>query len=430
MYELTRSLARFAWTTSVAGAEQLLRPGRVAPALEAATWASWGELEEMLQLAYLAGCDLQDDGLELAADVLRPWHWRRAAERLARRSLDAARFVDPSAGGTLARREWRNKFDVFWRVKGVRRDLGHPPPPARFDLAEYVERAYGLGAFPALWAIEGLGHDYAATLLDELDAGGLPAGILTDPALAGLPASSAPMLHGGLGLALAERLLRPLTPRSSAAEFRGALRRFVELCRAHSRPAHLISALESFGLEARCFFAQLVPGLERELEAAAGEAGEGRLAAIFWHGVGRALYFIPVQFVPGWGTVGNAVAMAQREAPHELARHNALAGLAYAFAMVNMSQPRILEALLRDRGETLRGTAWSDGLAAAVQVRGRITPGAPVLAGFLDHRPRPDVEALWDEMVRRPGRRALAGALQASTGDLLYAVLEPAGEAA
>jgi hypothetical protein len=98
--------------------------------------------------------------------------------------------------------------------------------------------------------------------------------------------------------------------------------------------------------------------------------------------------------------------------------------------MVNMSQPRILEALLRDRGETLRGTAWSDGLAAAVQVRGRITPGAPVLAGFLDHRPRPDVEALWDEMVRRPGRRALAGALQASTGDLLYAVLEPAGEAA
>lgn len=426
MYELTRSLARFAWTTSVAGAEQLLRPWRPAAALEAATWSSWSELEELLQLAFLAGCDLQDDGLELAADLLRPWHWGRAAGRLARRSLDAAQFVNPAGGGDLARLEWRHKFDVFWMVKGVRRDLGHPPAPERFDLPEYVERAYGLGAYPALWAIEGLGHDYAATFLDELDAGRVAPGILTDPALAGLPESSGPMLHGGLGLALAEHLLRALTPRSSAAEFRGALRRFVEQCRAHSRPRHLVSALESFGLEARCFFAQLVPGFERELDAAAAETGERRLPAIFWHGVGRALYFIPIQFVPGWGSVWNAVGMAEREAPEGLARDNALAGLAYAFAMVNMAAPRILEALLRDRGETLRDTAWSDGLAAAVQVRRRITPGAPVLERFLDHAPQPDVEALWDEMVRRPCRRALAGGLRASTGELLYAVLDPA----
>lgn len=423
MIAWTRSLARFSWATSLAATAQLLAPGRPSDALEAATWASWGEMEELLQLAFLAGRDVQDEALELAADAGRPWRWGRTASWLSRRAFDAARFALPAGDGPLARREWRNKLEVFRRVKSVRRDLGHPVAPRRFDLAEYVQKAYGLGTYPALWAIEGLGHDYAAAFLDEVDAGRSP-GILTDPALDELRPACWPMLHGGLGLALSEHLLRRLTPQSPRQAFRRTLARFVDACRANARPEHLVTSLESFGLEVRCFFAQLVAGFEDELDA----AGDPRMPAIFWHGVGRALYFIPVNFVPGLGSVWHAVEMAERESPHELAKDNALAGLSYAFTMVNMSEPRIMESLIADRGEALRATAWSDGLAAAVQVRSEITPGAPVLRRFLEHRPRRRCAELWREMVAEPARRAVAGEARAGRGDLLYAALARGGE--
>ncbi len=219
------------------------------------------------------------------------------------------------------------------------------------------------------------------------------------------------MLSGGLGLAFAEHVLGELSPGSSAAAARRALEHFVDLCRANSAPRHLDSAIESLGLDARCFFPDLVPVLERGLLA----QGDPALHRFFWHGAGRALYFVPVNFIPGYGSLWHAVRMARREAPSEAARHAALAGLSYAFIMVNMTQPAVLEGPLRDHGEELRGTAYADGVAAAIAMRHEITPGAPVLRRLAAHRPESGAAKLWQEMIGQPCRRTLGGA--PSNGD-------------
>ncbi len=368
--------------------------------LDGVTWAARGQLGELLQAAFQAGCDLQEDGLDLLADALAPRRWPRVASRLAGSSLDTLRIARPDEEGALARQELKNKLEVFSLVKGVRRCLGHPPPGVAFDLAPYVAKAYELDAYRAAWLVEGLGHDYVETALTRTDS---PRGLLSGEEVASLPAISLPMLHGGLGLAFAEHGLASLAPASSAAAAQVALERFVDLCRTNSMDGHADSAIESLGLDARCFFPDLVPAVERGLEA----LGDPVLRRFFWHGAGRALYFVPVNFIPGYGSLWHAVAMAEREAPDEAARHAAQAGVSYAFTMVNLAQPAILESALRDRGQQLRGTAFADGVAAAIVMRHELTPDVPALRRLAEHRPAAAAAKLWQEMVGDPCRRAL-----------------------
>ena len=133
--------------------------------------------------------------------------------------------------------------------------------------------------------------------------------------------------------------------------------------------------------------------------------------------VGRAVYFLPVNFIPGYGSLWHAVLMAERESPHEMARHNAMAGVSYAFAMVNLSHPQILEGLLEDHGKELEGTAFADGLVAAVVMRHEITPDAPELYDFIDHPAGPKAAKFWRDFVRDPCRGALG--LDGGGGDWL-----------
>ncbi len=416
MRDLTRSLIRFSWATGLLGASRLAaavapstRPNRRATCangarpggLDGATWAAQGELGELSQAVFQAGDDLQDEWLDLLTDAMAPWRWPRAASRLAARSLDTLRVARPDAAGTLARQELKNKLEVYRSVKDVRGRLGHPPAGVRFALEPYVARAFEHDAYRALWLIEGLGHDYAETALRH-DAA--PSGLLQPPAHSELPAASLPMLHGGLGLALAEHVLAVLSPASSTAEARRALERFVRLCRANSAERHLDSAIESLGLDARCFFPDLVGVLERGLR----DLDDPALYRFFWHGAGRALYFVPVNFIPGYGSLRHALAMARREAPGETAWSSAVAGIAYAFAMVNMAQPAILEGALHDR--ELRGSAFADGVAAAIAMRQAITPAAPALRRLADHRPGSGTARQWREVVGDPCRRVLDGA--------------------
>ena len=410
-------MIRFSWATGLLGASQLaglmrsnrppaeLRGGRSRRAgpsrsggLDAVTWTTQGQLGELLQAAFQAGDDLQGEWLDLFADSLSPRRWTRAVSRLAERSLDSVRFASPGAGGSLARQELRNKFEVYWLVKGVRRWVDLPPRGVSFQLLPHVLQAYRLDSYRALWVIEGLAHDYAAAALRDCDS---PRDLLRGSAVADLPSNSLPMLHGGLGLAFAEHMLATLSPRSTVPEARQALERFVALCRANSTDRYADSALESLGLDARCFFPDLVPTVERGLR----DLNDPDLRRFFWHGVGRAIYFLPVNFIPGYGSLWHAVQMARRESPEETASHT-LAGISYAFTMVNMSQPEIMAGVLRDHGHELRGTSFTDGAVASILMRHEITPDAPVLRAFVDHQPAA-ASRQWNEMIRRPARRAL-----------------------
>lgn len=420
MRDLAKSMIRFSWATGMLGASELTSlvspggrpsadrqggrarraPGGKGGGLDAVTWAAQGQLGELLQAAFQAGDDLQEEWLALLGDAVAPWRWRGAASRLAGRTRDTLRVASPGTGGTFARQELKNKVEVYWLVKGVRRLADLPPPGEPFALQPHVERAYELDAYRALWVVEGMGHDYAETALSR-DAD--PRGLMRGDAVAGLPENSLPMLHGGLGLALSSHMLRSLTPESSAGEARQAVERFVDQCRGNSLERYADSAIESLGLNTRCFFPDLVGVLERGLV----EIGDSVLHRFFWHGVGRAIYFLPVNFIPGYGSLWHAVQMAERESPHEMARHNTLAGVSYAFTMVNMSHPEILEGVLRSHGRELEGTAFADGVVAAVVMRHEITPGAPVLHELIHHRAGPKASAHWRDVVRQPCRRAL-----------------------
>ncbi len=406
MRDLAKSMMRFSLAAGAFGASQAaawVNPGRSresSPGLDAVTWATQGELGEVLQAAFQAGDDLQDEWTEILGDTMRPWRWRQTAFELAERSMTALRFASPGSQGDLSRQELRNKLEVYALVKGVRKFIDLPPEGQLFALQPAVEQATQLDAYRALWVIEGLGHDYVANALRRVDR---PTGLLQGEAVADLPPNSLPMLHGGLGLASAEHVLEGLAPDCSAAHAAAAIERFVGLCRDNAIERYADSAIEAFGLDARCFFPDLVPALERGFKL----LGNRLLHRYFWHGIGRALYFLPVNFIPGYGSLWRAIGMVERESLHQLARDNALAGVSYAFTMVNMSHPAILERVLSDHGAALSGTPFVDGLVAAVLMRQEITPNAAVLRDFIDYQPAPKMAATWLTLVGRPCRRAL-----------------------
>jgi hypothetical protein len=126
--------------------------------------------------------------------------------------------------------------------------------------------------------------------------------------------------------------------------------------------------------------------------------------AYFWHGVGRAIYFSPTYFLPFGRSPWRAVEMVHGEAPHELGRLNATAGLAWAVTLVNMRRPQVMEALVRQHaGEFAREDAFRYGIAASIAMRYDTTPGQDFLAKFyLYQPPDPVVAGEWEVLVRRP----------------------------
>ncbi len=419
MQTLAKSMLRFSWAASLYGAERaigLLRPATMSPgeSLDALTWTAQRQLGDLLQGAYQAGGALQDEGLELAWDTLDPAAWRQGAQRLARHSLDTLRFVSPAAVGAARRRELSNKVEVFKLVRGVADELGLPPRGVPFSLPRWVEIALRQPPRRALWLIEGLSHGFVQVELLGVRQSATcrrpTADLLATAELDLLPAHTLPIIHAGLGLAVAEHLLADLRPDSAQAEFASVVERFAGLCQASALEAHLEAALEALGLVARCFFPDLLGGLDRALE----QRVEGRLRQTFWHGVGRAIYFAPVSFVPGYGSLGQALAMVAEESPAGTQTAAALAGVGYAFTLVNLRTPQVLEEALLCHGEDqLAQGPFHEGLLASLVMRQQITPEDSDLAAFLDHQPADAARAaLWQRAVRQPGQRALAGQLQ------------------
>jgi hypothetical protein len=351
--------------------------------------------------ALRAGDRLQRSALGSALDA---GGWAQAAADLFARPGEAFRFFLPGEDGGAARRELCNKVEVYFLVTGSAELLGIPAAPP-FPLAALVERAFALGTYRALWALEGLGLEYVDGSWRE----GAPP---PRAAFAALPDESLLMLHAGMGMAVSQRILA--APPDGG--FPAAAREILSLCRAGSQPGYAGAALEAAGLVARTLHPQLVQPLGEALAALDRDAG-----SYFWHGVGRALYFLPVNLLPCGNALWRAFELVGAEAPHELARRNAMAGLAWAVALVNQRQPEVLADLLRDHGAELGAfedggegagsgaSAFADGVAAAAVLRQATTPNAPFLAAFCGYRPAAsDLAARWDALVRRPCQEALA----------------------
>ena len=98
-----------------------------------------------------------------------------------------------------------------------------------------------------------------------------------------IPHKALTMMHAGLGLCLAESLMKQLTPDSSVAETERVLKAFIRLCKNNSRPGYVGCALESLGLVTRCFNYPMVDLVQRVLADVDEIAWE-----FFWRGAGRA----------------------------------------------------------------------------------------------------------------------------------------------
>ena len=415
MRELTKSTLSYTWAMSLFGVQQAAnllaprnwrQPGREAnSAFFSVKQAAENEFGDIAFGAFLLGDELGRGLTNLFFDALTlrafdPGYVSNLTSEIAAQSQDTLRTFSSSENVRSAWQELRNNYEVFNLVKNVSALLHVPPEGRDFDLGKLVNDAYALGAYPDLWAVEGLGHLYAMTFWGK----GRPIrGILTDERASVLPSKSLTMMHAGIGLAFAQQLLHTVTPYTPADELRRVLGEFVALVDENSRPGYEGAAYESLGLVTRFWHSQMVSVVDERLREVA-----PRAVSYFWHGVGRSLNFNPLYFVPGLLSPWLAV---EREAPDEMALRNMMAGLAWAMTIVNVRQPQIIENFLRTQGERVaREPGFTNGVMSTLIMGIDITPGDVYINQFLEYRPDPSdrrVAELWERFVGGPAREAV-----------------------
>jgi hypothetical protein len=307
--------------------------------------------------------------------------------------------------GRDSRIAWRNAKDnaeVMELVANIGKIL--PPAGAQVSLSELVQKCYALGSFAALWAVEGLGHYYA----DGFYCRNEPLlNLLSAPAVQSLPAKSLTMLHAGIGLSFGQHSLDKINAKTPTQEIRAAVEKFISLCRGSSRPGYTGAAIESLGLVSRWLHdLPTLLAVDKELSIVAPE-----FVGYLWHGAGRAVYFSPQNFVPGFRTPWRAVAMCRSEPPHEVGRRNMVAGFAWAVTLVNMRFPIIMETVLKYHGdEFAQDDAFSNGIKSSIVMRYDTAPDDPNIKAFQQYIPSSsDAKMLrhWDQLVKQPCEEAL-----------------------
>lgn len=235
-----------------------------------------------------------------------------------------------------------------------------------------------------------------------------PQHLLDGRAPRSFPDQSLILLHAGLGMALTENLMRPLRPDQPAAAFDAALDRFAGLVRANARPELAAVAFEAMGLMVRRFLPRLHDPLEARLRAR-----DALLASYYWHGAGRAIYFLRGLFHPFPGTARRGLEICRREPVDAHHRLDAVAGFSFASTMINLRHPELVARLLAhlEPGEI---EALASGVAGALLTRHHTAPEEPAVREFLrplaEPRFRPadgHSSGLWETVVRGPCQDAL-----------------------
>jgi hypothetical protein len=359
-------------------------------------------------VVFIAGDEYQSKAVGFVFDLfsptntLNPSYWLKFGDRLLTQGLLAA---DATIGSqeALYSQQAKNTRYIFTLVRNNPEKLG-VPKTGPVDLSIFMDKAYGIGDFENIWSVEGIGHVYCQRVWkDKWNTSEDAHDILIEGQAADMPDKSLTMMHAGLGLAVAESLMKQLTPDSSTRETERVLRTFIKLCKNNSRPGYVGCALESLGLVTRCFnfpMVNLVQSVLADLDEIAWE--------FFWRGAGRALYFSPGHMVQPLYSPWIA---AEQEAPTERAHNILKAGISWPTNIVNMQTPEIFEDLIRRRGaeEEAAGTI-AHGVAASTTMAMDITPNHPVVKEYLKYVPKssdPKVRELWKKLVHDPAYNAV-----------------------
>jgi enamine deaminase RidA (YjgF/YER057c/UK114 family) len=378
-------------------------PYQLVNAFDILTKEAYNQLGSSGQAAFYVGDGLQRAALAGLFDLLNPKTWTPA--NILRVSSVAANqaariselFISPEAA-RLTWLELQNKVEIFFLVKNSSSLFGSPQD---IHLLRAIEKAYSLPAFQALWAVEGLGHDYAASRWRFYG----PQKRLLWEENADVPEKSLLMLHAGLGLFLADWLLGSGTPtliaHSPPAQFRAVIERFVSLVQDNARKGYVGPVVESLGLVTRDVHPDMVDAVGAAVHDAAPD-----LTGYYWHGVGRALYFSRQYFLPVLSTMWSGIGSdGQSLTDHQ----NVMAGLTWAVVLVNMRQPGIIEGMLRNniRDSSLQD-GFANGAASSIMVRNDTTPNDSSTAAFCHHQPRDrELVPLWNRLLSSPCKIAL-----------------------
>jgi len=381
--------------------------GKTTAAFERITRATEGQFDDATKVAFRTGDQLQRVIVDfmyslLTLEAVTPRGMMKTAFDMMQQSAEAVSRFAPGRENRLVWQEFKNKLQAFELFEHVDSVL-QLPRQAEVRLPELVRMTEALGSYSSVWATEGLGHYFAETFLEQGASGRNP---LKSERADERPARGLAALHAGMGLAIAERLMKSIEPRSSASEIRRVLKQFVALCQDNSREGYAGATCEALGLITRNLHPQMVPILDRQLPDV-----DEDLPGYFWHGVGRAIYFAPTNFLPDGHSLRRCLQAAQQEPPHELGRRNALAGLVWALTLVNIRQPEILELFLKQHGEQLsEPEAFVNGVSSAVMIWRDSVRVDPYLDALCRHRPDPSDAILaesWEQSVRRPAIEAL-----------------------
>ena len=337
----------------------------------------------------------------LQFNILTPRRMMKVVFDLMQLSAVTIERLFPGQERHVVWQEFRNKLEAFDLFENVDSVLNLTPDPG-VPLAQFVQRAKALDVHQTIWATEGLGHYHSEMCWEHMR---VPGSVVTGN-LWGVPAESMAALHAGTGLSLANHLLKTVSIRTSEAKIHDLLVQFIELCRNNCRPGYVGAAFEALGLVTRNLYPQLVHVVDRQLQ----KIGEDQVG-YFWHGVGRAIYFAPTNFLPFNNSPWRAVEMSQREPPHEIGRLNALAGLVWAVVFVNIRHPVILETLLKHHWtELTRNDAFSNGVSSSILIWRDSTTDDSFIDALCQHQPESYDATLievWNNQVLEACRNAL-----------------------
>jgi hypothetical protein len=364
------------------------------------------KLGDPASVAFLAFDEYTSKAVDVVANVFGKQrgylpYWSKLPARLgAQLSVTAAAIgEDRQLYGQMA----ANTMEIFTLVRNNPEKLGIPEH-GEIDLAAFQAKAYGVGDFENIWTVEGLGHVFSQrTWILRHNVSPDAKGILIDGQAECLTEKSLCMMHAGLGLCLAESLIKQVTLKGSEKEVERVLRTFIRLCKENSRPGYAGAALESLGLVTRTFNYPLLDLVQRVLADTDAEAWQ-----YFWRGAGRGLLFSPGHIAQ---PVFSPWITAELEAPNEYAFNSLKAGITWATNVVNMRHPSIMEDVIKRRGAAEEKTgSIRHGVAASTTMAMATTPNHPVVHQYLQYKPKsqdPKVHELWDKLVREPVYRAV-----------------------
>jgi hypothetical protein len=321
-------------------------------------------------------------------------------------------FFIPGRSAAIAYRECKNKCKIMMLVQNLQ---SYVDPEGKTPLQTIVEKCYALGSFPALWAIEGTGKDMAETAMKRNEN---PVGLLTNETLDPKWDGAWLMLHAGMGLGFAKHFADKLKSDYTDEDVTAMVRKVVDLNRANSRPGYYGAAIESMGLVSR-FLKNTA--FCRKVHANLTEYAPDSVG-FFWRGVGRSVYFHPLNFMPGFVRPCRAIHMAELEAPNLEMKETMLSGISWPMAIVNMTDPIVMEWVLENHDDYFSGSpGFFTGVVAAVVMRFDTTQDDPLIQQFMNHKPNPNNRTLcglWNSKIKGSVQTAL---------DTIYPVLKKTG---